>query len=67
MKKGQNCAIVDVPKGDSPEVWSEVKQRVAESLPDFEVKRIERVQNRALWRQLSSAWVAAAKPWSLLR
>ena len=42
--------VVPVEREEEPQVWDDLQARVNESLPDFEVISVQRVQNPALWR-----------------
>jgi hypothetical protein len=44
---------VDMSTDADRDTWNEVRARVAESLPEYSVARIERLQNVELWRQYS--------------
>jgi hypothetical protein len=46
-----NACRVQVKVVDEPELWTKVEERIAESLPDFRLVSLERVQNRALLRR----------------
>ena len=49
-----NVKIVDVEKDSEPRLWACVASRIAESLPDFDLELIQRVQNKTLWRKYST-------------
>ena len=40
---------VEVSKKDEPDLWGEVEEQVAQSLPDYELTRVERVQHATQW------------------
>eukprot|EP01046_Picozoa_sp_COSAG06_P043017 COSAG06_NODE_5570_length_3395_cov_9.177161_1_plen_845_part_10 len=48
-----NDKIVDVEKDSEPRLWARLVDRIAESLPDFELELVQRVQNKILWRKYS--------------
>ena len=50
---GGTCAQIPIAPEDDPELWARVETRVAESLHDYRVVSITRVQNKALWRKYS--------------
>jgi hypothetical protein len=56
MPEEVRCCRVKIKRDstvDDRAVWDKVEARVADSLPDFEVVGIDRVQNQPLWRAYS--------------
>ena len=49
-----NAARVPVEAAADRALWEKVEARIAESLPDFRLVSLERVQNRALWRKYAA-------------
>jgi serine/threonine protein kinase len=49
-----NAARVPVEAATDRALWEKVEARIAESLPDFRLVSLERVQNRALWRKYAA-------------
>jgi serine/threonine protein kinase len=54
MDGAANCTRVPILREADADLWSRVEARIAESLPDFALARVERVQNKALWRKYST-------------
>eukprot|EP01047_Picozoa_sp_COSAG01_P040563 COSAG01_NODE_3425_length_6110_cov_36.342871_4_plen_737_part_00 len=54
MDGAANCTQVPILREADADLWSRVEARVAESLPDFALVGMERVQNKALWRKYST-------------
>eukprot|EP01047_Picozoa_sp_COSAG01_P097720 COSAG01_NODE_28001_length_671_cov_3.354895_1_plen_55_part_01 len=54
MDGAANCTRVPILREADADLWSTVERRIAQSLPDFELVGIERVQNKALWRKYSA-------------
>ena len=50
MDVGTRCALIAVSRVDDPALWGLVEGRARESLPDFDLVGVERVQNKDLWR-----------------
>jgi|EP01047_Picozoa_sp_COSAG01_P024803 hypothetical protein len=46
-----NCTRVPISREEDAELWERVEKRTVESLPDFALVGMERVQNRALWHK----------------
>ena len=53
MEHEVNDKIVDVKKDSEPKLWARLADRVAKSLPDFELELVQRVQNKVLWGKYS--------------
>ena len=53
MDHEANDKIVDVEKDSEPRLWARLADKVSESLPDFELELVQRVQNKVLWRKYS--------------
>eukprot|EP01047_Picozoa_sp_COSAG01_P015667 COSAG01_NODE_787_length_13598_cov_17.218535_4_plen_860_part_00 len=54
MDSAINCTRVPILQEADADLWSGVEARIAESLPDFALVGMERVQNKALWRKYST-------------
>eukprot|EP01047_Picozoa_sp_COSAG01_P087427 COSAG01_NODE_20118_length_969_cov_7.422989_1_plen_282_part_10 len=54
MDESTNCVRVPVSREVESELWSTVERRIAQSLPDFVLVGMERVQNKALWQKYSA-------------
>eukprot|EP01047_Picozoa_sp_COSAG01_P038665 COSAG01_NODE_3151_length_6502_cov_6.673903_7_plen_555_part_00 len=46
-----NCTRVPISREEDAELWERVEKRTLESLPDFALVGMERVQNKALWHK----------------
>jgi serine/threonine protein kinase len=51
MKPHTAYEKVDVSREDDQQLWERVEDRIHDSLPDFDVSGIQRVQNKDLWRK----------------
>eukprot|EP01043_Picozoa_sp_COSAG02_P038966 COSAG02_NODE_3043_length_7483_cov_14.489166_2_plen_1135_part_00 len=51
MDDGHDVELVDVDKSVEPRLWAGLQDRIAESLADFELIGVQRVQNKVLWRK----------------
>jgi serine/threonine protein kinase len=54
MDSACNYTQVDVAREFEPELWAGLESKLEESLPDFQVVQVERVQNKQLWRKYTS-------------
>ena len=54
MDAGSNCVLVPLPRTEDPRIWERVEERICESLLDFDLLSVERVQNLPLWRKYST-------------
>eukprot|EP01047_Picozoa_sp_COSAG01_P011954 COSAG01_NODE_530_length_15875_cov_27.779982_2_plen_700_part_00 len=54
MDEETNCIRVPISRDTDCELWTRVERRIAESLPDFALVGITRVQNKALWQKYST-------------
>ena len=54
MDARSNCVQVPLPRTEDPTLWERVEERISDSLPDFDLLSVERVQNLPLWRKYST-------------
>jgi serine/threonine protein kinase len=51
MDEAVNCKLVPVRRDTDAELWAKVETRIAESLPEFALVGMTRVQNKSLWQK----------------
>ena len=51
MDGASDIKLVDIPEAENQDLWTGLSARVAESLPDFALESVQRVQNKVLWRK----------------